>query len=271
MAIKKKVQGKAPEKAEKSSAKAADTKTSKAGLLGTAATVKLTVSVKRRLGNGDEVFFAPGMELHVAPEDFSAAKEQVTNTLEAWVAELTEKFPDPADAEDDADDADDSDDDDDAEDDADDDEDGLTEDDVKGMAKKELLALIKEQELEIDGAAKMGVKELRDAVVEALFSDDDDDSDDDDADDDDDSDDDDSDDDSDDDADDDDDDDDDDDSDDDGDDDLYTEAELKGMKLAELQEIVDEWKIKHPKYAKDAKSKDKIGIYVKHILKHQEA
>ena len=240
----------------------------KADLLGTSATVKLTVSVKRRLGNGDEVFFAPGMELVVTPEEFAAAKEQVTNTLEAWVAELTEKFPDPADAEDDAQDTDDGDDEDD-----DDDDEGeeLTEDEIKAMSKKDLLALIKEQELEIDGAAKMTVKELREAVFEALAGDEDDDDDDDDSDEDsDDDDDDEDDDDDDDDSDEDSDDDDDDEDDEEGDDEPYTEAELKAMKLSELQEIADSWALKHPKLDKAAKVKEKIAAYVKLILKNQD-
>jgi hypothetical protein len=215
------------------------------------ATVKLTVSIKRRLGSGDEVFIAPGIEMHCAVEDLDATQESVTERVNGWMEKLLADYPDPADADDDE--AEEAEDDaaEDDEEEAADDEEGLSEEDIAGMDKKALLALIKEQEIEIDGAAKMAVKALREAVIEALFSDDDGEEDgdeeeaDEDAE---------------------------DDEDGDGDDaGGYTEAELKAMKLEELQEICDTWEIDNPKLAKGADLKTKKAAYIKHILASQDA
>lgn len=217
------------------------------------ATAKLTVSIKRRLGNGDEVFLAPGIELSCAPDELDAKQAEVTERVHGWVENLLALYPDPTDdAEDDAEDADEDDAEDDAEDadeDGDEDEDGLSEEDIDAMDKKGLQALIKEHELEIEGAAKMAVKALREAVKEALFADEDGDEDEDE--------------DADEDA----------DEDDDGDEDSagYTDEELKAMKLEELQEICKEWDIGTPKLAKGADLKAKKAAYIKHVKAAQEA
>ncbi len=213
------------------------------------ATVKLTVSIKRRLGSGDEVFIAPGIELHCAPDELDAKQAEVTDRVNSWMETLLAAYPDPADADEGETDDETEDADEDEAEDADEDEEGedLTEEEIDGMDKKALLALIKEQEVEIDGASKMGVKDLREAVKEALFAEADEDED----------------------------------ADEDGDDEDedaegedegagYTEAELKPMKLEELQDICTDWGIGNPKLAKGADLKTKKAAYIKHILANQE-
>lgn len=198
--------------------------------------------------------------MHCAADDLDATQEAVTERVNGWMQNLLEAYPDPVGEDDDAEDTDDDEDadeeeaDDDADDDADADEDedeGLTEDQINAMSKKELVALIKEDELDVD--TKLGIKELRAAVIEALSGDDDDDEDDEDADDDGEAEDDDN-----------------DDEDDDGEEaEDYTEAELKKMKLAELQEITKAWELPDPKIPKGSDLKTKQAAYVKVILKAQ--
>lgn len=214
------------------------------------ATAKLTVSIKRRLGNGDEVFLAPGIELSCAPDELDAKQAEVTERVHGWVENLLALYPDPTDDAEDADEDDAEDDTEDADEDGDEDEDGLSEEDIDAMDKKGLQALIKEHELEIEGAAKMAVKALREAVKEALFSEDEDEDADDDAEDEDE-----------------------DGEDEDGDEDSagYTDEELKAMKLEELQEICKEWDIGTPKLAKGADLKAKKAAYIKHVKAAQEA
>ena len=106
---------------------------------------KLTISVKRRLSNGDEVFIAPGIELDGLAEDLDATKATVTDHVNGWLDDLLAAYPDsdPIDDEeeedDDADDEEEEDDDADAddEDEDDDDEEGedLTEDEIKKNEK----------------------------------------------------------------------------------------------------------------------------------------
>lgn len=220
------------------------------------ATAKLTASLKRRLGNGDEIFFAPGVEIHCTEDELDAKQAEITERVTAWMETLTEKFPDPTDADDDADDDvdddsgdDDDDDDEGGDEEADEDEDTLTEDEVNAMSLTDLKKLVKEQELDID-LKGMKVKDAREAVIEALFSEDDDEDEDGG-----------------------DDDDDDDDGEGEGDEDggAYEEDELKAMKLEDLQEICKDWDIGDPKGIKKAKDlKAKKAAYIKHILESQD-
>jgi hypothetical protein len=209
------------------------------------ATVKLTVSLKRKLGNGDEIFMAPGIEIQCAPEDLDAKQVEITDRVHGWLDSLTAEFPDPTDdaeegeaAADDDEEAPAADDDDEGE--------GLTAEDIDGMDKKALIALIEENELEIEGAAKMKVADLREAVKEAAglgedAGEEDESSDDDE----------------------------------DGEDageeaDVYTAEDLKTMKLVDLQAIVDAWEIAHPTIKKGADTIAKKAAYVKYILAQQE-
>lgn len=211
------------------------------------ATVKLTVSVKRRLGSGDEVFIAPGIEMMCPVDELDATQESVTARVNGWMERLLADYPDPADAEDDAtDDADDADADDDS-DDADDDDGGVTEEEINAMSLADLKTFVKENDLDVD-LKGLKVAAAREAVIAAVFSGDDDDDEDDDADDDD--------------A--------DAEEDGDGDEDGYTEDELRKMKLEELQEIITEWGIGDPKIKKGADVKAKKAAYVAHILAAQE-
>lgn len=208
------------------------------------------MSIKRRLSNGDEVFLAPGIELACAPEDLDAKQEEVTTRVNAWVENLLVAYPDPAEGADDSTDEDDEEEADEEE--ADEEEEGLTEEDIDGMDKKAILALLKEQEVEIDGAAKMAVKALREAAKEALFGEEDEaeeDEEEEEAEEEEEE----------------------DGEEDEGDEAGYTDEELKAMKLEELQEICKEWGIGSPKMAKGADLKAKKAAHIKHIKAAQDA
>ena len=82
--------------------------------------------------------------------------------------------PEPDDNEDDADDADDADDEeDDEEDDDEEDEDDITEDGIKKMKKAELIDLIADEKLDIDVKKYKKIGDLRTAVIDELFEDED--------------------------------------------------------------------------------------------------
>ena len=203
------------------------------------ATAKLTISIKRRLGNGDEVFIAPGVEVHCTEAELDAKQAEVTERVNGWMEQLLATYPDPTDELEEDEEADEEADEEEAEDEEEEaeDEDEFTEDDIAKMAKKDLVALIKEHELEVD--TKLAIKELRAAVIEALFEeegeeeDEDEESDEEEG-------------------------------------EAYDEAELKAMKLEELQGIVESWGIDHPKLAKGIAVGAKKTAYIKHILAQQE-
>lgn len=142
------------------------------------------------------------------------------------------------------------------------DDDELTVEEIEAMDKKSLLALIDENELEID--KKLSLAKLRAAVIEALSEDGDDDADEDedgeedeDADEDEDE------------------DEDAEDEDEDGDDDAdddepYTKEQLSSMKLEDLIQIADVWEV-DAKIKKADDLKTKKAKYIKAILADQEA
>lgn len=210
---------------------------------------KLTISVKRRLSNGDEVFIAPGIELDGLAEDLDATKATVTDHVNGWLDDLLAAYPDsdPIDdeEEEEADDEEEEDDDADAddEDEDDDDEEGedLTEDEIKKMKKAELETLAEECEIELESTK---VADMRKELIEALFEEDDEDDEEeaDDA----------------------------DDEDDEDGEEGYTEDELKATDLKDLQEIVDGWGLDHPSVKKGAKLAVKKKAYIKTILEAQE-
>lgn len=252
MALKPKVGGKAPaaKPASKASAAPADEPMALVSA-GPMATAKLTVSLKRKLGNGDEVFIAPGIEVQCAPEELDAKQAEVAERVKGWLDGLVADFPDPTDDADDSTEDEAGDEDGEAED-GDEDEDGLTAEDIDGMDKKALIALIKENELDVEGASKMKLDDLREAVKEACgMNDEDGEAEDDEAGDDD------------------------EDGDgEDGDDEGgYTEDELKKMSLEDLQEVCNSWEIGDPVFKKGTKPdlKTKKAAYVKHILAAQDA
>lgn len=225
-------------KGGKSPAKKSEAVKDDASLMGSA---KLTVSVKRRLGNGDEVFIAPGLEKACPVADLPAAQVEISDQINEWLTSLLEQYPDVDldEADDEADDeAEDEAEDDEAEDDDDDGEE-LSEADVKKMKKAELVELIEDEELDIDTKQKLA--DLKAAVIEELFGEDDEDEDEDE----------------------------DDDDDDDGEE-PYTEDELEDMSLEELQEVADAWELKAPKIKKGAKLSVKKAAYIKLILEAQD-
>lgn len=211
--------------------------------------VKLTVSVKRRLANGDEIFIAPGMERHHAPGEAAEARAALQEDVDAWLTELLEAYPD-VDLDEDDDDGD-YDDDEDADDEDDEDEDdvenGEDEDDVPSeeeiakMKVADLKALVEDYELDVDPKG-MKVKELREAVIDALYGEDEDDDDVDD----------------------------DDQDDDEDDEDEITEEDLEEMSVSELEELCEENEIDLPKYRRGAKAAAKKKALIAHILEVME-
>lgn len=249
MAIKR--QGKAP--AKKPAAKAASDVVGEAvaSAIAPLETAKLTVSVKRRLSNGDEVFIAPGIEKQVAAGDLEEAQAEVTERVNSWLTELLEQYPDvdPMDEEDE-DDEDETEEDETEEDEGEDegeDEDELTEAEVRKMKKSELVALAEEYEIELESTK---VADIKDELIAALFEDEDEEDEDEE----------------------------DEDETDEGDEEDededeeegYDEEDLKAMKLDELQEICDAWEIDHPSIKKGTKLAAKKTAYIAHILEAQD-
>jgi hypothetical protein len=245
--------------------------------------IKQTVSVKQRSEVGDEVFVSVGQEFHNVPVDQAdeyktkldaAISDWLTARITSVAGSVFDSYSDPdegkAEIETDfgkkleetkakahAEDADESDDSEESE-----ESDELTYDDVAAMKAPELRALIKEYDLDVD--SKLGIKELREAVLAALFEDDesedeesedeesedeesedeeseDEESEDEES----------------------------DDESDDEQDEPYTEEELKGMKLSELQEIAEAWEVEVT-MKKGADLKAKKTAYINAILKFQE-
>jgi hypothetical protein len=242
----------------------AETATEDMTVPATMAKAKLTVSVKRRMANGDEVFIAPGIELDCTADGLDAAQEEVSTRVHGWLDTLLSEYPDSDPIEDDEDEAeDDEEDEDEADDEEAEDEDDLTEDDVRKMKKADLVKLAADYKITLKSKS---VGDMRDELIAALFEEDEDDEDGDDEDEADEADED-EDDESEDEA---DDEDEDHEDGDDEDEDAYTEEELSAMKLGDLQEIMEAWELKHPKLPKDAKLAAKKKAYIKAILDAQE-
>jgi len=227
-------------------------------------TIKQTVSVKQRTEVGDEVFISVGQEYHNVPvSEADALKatldQSISDWLEARVSSVAgaafESYTDPEKGVAETDDEDETEADEEEADDEADDE--LTIEDVQAMKVGELRELIEAHELDVD--PKLKVKELREAIIAALFEEEDeeeDEADDEEADDE---------------ADDEEAEDEEEDEEEDGDeeDEPYTEDELKALKLAELQEIAEAWELK-VKHKKGADLKAKKADFVKAILEAQE-
>lgn len=239
MAIKRK--GKAPAKSKVEESEAAIGEAISAVFMGKA---KLTISVKRRLANGDEVFIAPGIELDGPSEDLDATTAEVTSRVNAWMDELLEAYPDsdPIDDEDEEEEADDEDGDDDEADAEDGEEDELTEDDINGMKLADLKKLAKEYEIELESKK---VADVRAEMIEALFDDEEEGDEEGDE-----------------------------EEDEDGDDeeegDAYTEEELEELDLKDLQEICESWELEGPTIKKGTKLGAKKAKYIAYILEAQE-
>ncbi len=210
------------------------------------AKAKLTISVKRRLANGDEVFIAPGLEMECSADALEAAQSDVTDRVNAWMDALLEAYPDadPMDEDEEAEDEDeDEGDEGDEGDDEDEEGDDPTEAEIKKMKKPELLELAEAYEIELEAKT---VAKMRDELIEALFSDEDEDEDEDE------------------------------DDAEDGDEDdgeeegLWTEEELDALKLSELQEIVESWELEGPTVKKGTKLAAKKAAYIEYILEAQD-
>jgi hypothetical protein len=226
-------------------------------------TVKHTVSVKQRTEVGDEVFISVGQEYHNVPlGEEGDYKEKLSDSISAWLETRVstiagaafESYADPEEGVADTDDEDEDEADEEAEDEEADDE--LTIEDVQAMKVGELRELIEAHELDVD--PKLKVKELREAVVAALFEEDeeaDEDEEDEDEEDEDEADEESE--------------DEDEDEDEDEEEEPYTEDELKALKLTELQEIAEAWELK-VKHKKGADLKTKKADFVKAIIQAQE-
>lgn len=247
MAIKR--TGKAP--AKKATAVEKDTATTETSAVAlTTATAKLTVSLKRRLANGDEVFLAPGIEMHCATDDLDATQEAVTDRVNAWLETLVEAYPDvdldDEEAEEDDEDEAEEDEDEDEGDEDEGDEIEVSEEEVAKMKLADLKKLIEEAELDIDTKGKK-VAALREEVLEALFGEEEEDGDEEEEDEADEE-----------------------EEDDEGDEEGLTEEDLQAMKLKELQELCEEWEIGEPTVKKGANLAAKKAAYIKYILENAE-
>lgn len=202
------------------------------------AVAKLTVSVKRRLSNGDEVFIAPGIEIGCAPGELDETQEDVATRVNDWVTKLLEDYPDD-DSDDETEDDEEATEDEHGGGEDEDEDEEVTEADIRKMKKAELLDFIEENELEIEtkGAS---VKSLRDDIIEALLEDDEDEDEDGG----------------------------DDETEDDEDED-YEKEELDAMPLSELQGIADQWELK-VRVKPGSKLSAKKAAYTKAILKAQD-
>ncbi len=222
------------------------------------AKAKLTVSVKRRLANGDEVFIAPGLEMDCTPDALDETQLTVTERLNAWMETMLEAYPDAdLDDEEDEEEADeeieeedeDEDEEDEDEDEEDEDELEISEEDIAKMKLSDLKGLIKEAGLKIDPKG-MKVADLREAVLDALFEeeggDEEDEEDEEELDEEEEAD------------------------EEEADEDEITEEDLQGMKLKELQALCDNWGIGEPDIPKGTKLADKKDLYVEYIMENAE-
>ena len=223
------------------------------------ASLKQSLSVKMRNEVGDEVFISVGMEQHgVSPENVDAEQAALNDRLAAWIEERSTAVGGSAFSAASGGSFDEDETEEEAEEEADEEEEAdgeeeaeveLTLEDVEKMKKAELDALIEEYELEID--TKTAIKAKRAAVIEALFAEDADEeeeADEEEA------------------------------EEEEADDEAegeeeefepYEEAELKAMKLAELQEIAEAWEVEVTT-KKGADLKAKKAAHVKAILAFQE-
>ena len=211
------------------------------------ATAKLTVSVKRRMTGGAEIFIAPGIEMHCTVDELDATQLDVETRVNKWVDTLLAAYPDDDPLEDDeAEDEEDADEEDEDEDEDEAEASDVTEDQIKKMKKADLTALAEEYEIELEGTT---VKDIREELIAALFEEAEEDEDEDEEAEDEDE---------------------DEDEDEGGEDDLYEESELKAMKLDALQEICASWEIGDPTIKKGAKLPVKKAAYIAHILEAQK-
>ena len=236
MAIKKK--GTSPAK-KSSAANVAETAIGTALAITMMGKAKLTISAKRRLSDGTEIFIAPGIELDCARDDLDATQAAVTERVNGWMEELLAQYPD-SDPIDDDDEEEEEADDEEEEDEADDEEedeaeDDLTEADIKKMKKADLVALAEEYEIELEETA---VAKMRVELIDALFSEEEEEEADD--------------------------------EDEEEDEDAWSEEELSEMKLDQLQEILDGWELNHPSIKKGTKLAAKKAAYIEAILEAQE-
>lgn len=206
-------------------------------------TLKHTLSAKQRAEGGDEVFISVGQEMHNVPlEQEDEYRAKLSESLAAWLEDrvgtvAAATFEGYAETEEGEAETEEAEEDDET---AEGEEDELTLEDVQKMKLPELKALVEEYELEVE--PKLKIKELREAVVEALFAESEEDeteeeTEEDEA---------------------------------DGEEaEGYDEEELSGMKLAELTEIAEEWEIE-VSIPKGAGLKEKKALYIAAILAEQE-
>ena len=214
----------------------------------TLAKAKLTVSLKRRLANGDEIFLAPGIEMDCTSDTLDATQAEVATRVNAWMETLLEAYPEPSLDDDEEDEETEDEEAEDEEEEAEEDEEEeveVSEEEIAKMPLKELKELIKEAGLDIDPKG-MKLADLREAVTEALFGDEDEEGDEEDEEEDEEGD------------------------EEEGDEDELSEEDLRAMKLNELQELCEEWGIGEPKIKKGTSLKDKKELYVQHIMEHSE-
>lgn len=207
------------------------------------ATAKLTISIKRRLNDGTEVFIAPGIELQGPADELDATQAAVAERVNGWLQELLADYPDAAEggeeAEEEAAEEEEAADEEAAD---EDEEEGVTEEEIRAMSLADLKAFIKENELEIETKG-LKLADLREAVIEALSGDED--AEEEAA------------------------------EDEDADEEAEEEAEgvseddLKKMKLEELQALCEEWEIGEPEVKKGAALPAKKAAYIKHIMAAQ--
>lgn len=206
------------------------------------ATAKLTISVKRRLANGDEVFIAPGVEIQCGADDLDAKQAEVETRVNTWMEGLLEAYPD-VDLEDEDEEEEGEEEEGEEEEEPEEEEEGeeeeLTEAEVAKMKLADLKALVKEEELDID-VKGMKLAELRTAVAEELFGEEGEEEEEGDE------------------------------EEEEGEEEGYTEEELGELKLDALQEICTSWEIGDPKLKKGAKLGAKKAAFIAHILEAQD-
>jgi hypothetical protein len=214
------------------------------------AKVKLTMSMKRRLPDGVEIFVAPGIECDCAMDDLDAVQADVEARVTGWITTLMEAYPDSElDDEDEEEEDEEADEEEADEEEEDEDELEVSEEDIAKMKLAELKTLIKDAGLELDPKG-MKVAELREAVADELFGeaeeeDEDEDEDEEEVDEEE--------------A---------DEEEEDGDE--LTEEDLQEMKLAELQALCEEYEIEEPSMPRGAKLSAKKQLYIDAILNADE-
>lgn len=206
---------------------------------------KLTISMKRRLPNGDEVFIAPGVELGGDAADIDETIATVTEKVNGWMEDLLATYPD-ADPIDEADEEEEeADEEEEPEEEEGEEEDELTEADVKKMTKKQLEELAEEFGFEFEETT---LAKMRKEAIDAIFAEDEEGEEEEEP------------------------------EDEEGEDEegeeeegeAYDEDELKELKLEQLQEILTDWEIDHPTFKKGTSVVLKKKAYVKAILEAQE-